>query len=237
MPFEVIPAIDVAGGSLARLTAGGPVPVEAFDGDPLAAAGAFVDAGARWIHFVDVEQAISGEPANLEVLRRVAGLGVPVQASGGFTSGTQVSGAMSAGATRVVLGSAALTFRDATEKLVTMMGDALAIGIEAEGPMIRPRGRGRELPLWETLTWLADVDVRRFVFTEVDKVGDLSGPDLDGIWALATHTEKPVIASGGIRSADDVRAVAGLGGTVEGVIVGRALQEGMDLREALAAAG
>jgi len=110
------------------------------------------------------------------------------------------------------------------------------VGIEADGPTIRPRGAtGRELALWDTLLWLASLDVARYVFTEVGRVGELAGPDLDGIWALATHTERPVLAAGGIRSVDDVRAVAALGGTVEGAIVGRALHEGLDLAEALRA--
>jgi phosphoribosylanthranilate isomerase len=82
--------------------------------------------------------------------------------------------------------------------------------------------------------WLAALDVPRYVFTEVGRVGALSGPDLDGIWALATHTERPVLASGGIRSLEDLRAVAGLGGSVEGAIVGRALHEGLDVAAALA---
>jgi phosphoribosylformimino-5-aminoimidazole carboxamide ribonucleotide (ProFAR) isomerase len=111
------------------------------------------------------------------------------------------------------------------------------VGIEAEGATIRPRGRGAELPLWETLVWLVEAGVSRYVFTDVGRSGTLSGPDLDGVWALATHTGAPVIASGGIRSLDDLRAVAGLGGSVEGAIVGRALYEGLDVRDALAVSG
>jgi phosphoribosylformimino-5-aminoimidazole carboxamide ribonucleotide (ProFAR) isomerase len=91
--------------------------------------------------------------------------------------------------------------------------------------------------LWETLVWLGGLDVRRYLFTEVRRVGELAGPDLDGIWALATHVARPVLAAGGIRSVDDLRAVAGLGGDVEGAIVGRALHVGLDLREALRVTG
>jgi phosphoribosylanthranilate isomerase len=134
----------------------------------------------------------------------------------------------------VVLGSAALASRAEVQRLLEAHGERLCLGIEADGPSIRPRGGGAELPLWETLVWLADLEVRRYVFTEVGRVGALSGPDLDGIWALATHTERPVLASGGIRSLEDLRAVAGLGGSVEGAIVGRALHEGLDVAAALA---
>ena len=160
-----------------------------------------------------------------------------MQASGGVSTGSHVDRLLSTGADRVVLGSAALVYRDATERIVAMDPERVVVGIEADGPTIRPRGRGTELPLWDTLLWLAGLDVRRFVFTEVARAGTLEGPDLDGAWALATHTERPVIAAGGIRGAQDIRSVAALGGSVEGVLVGRALYEGLDAREALAAGG
>jgi phosphoribosylformimino-5-aminoimidazole carboxamide ribonucleotide (ProFAR) isomerase len=155
------------------------------------------------------------------------------------TSASQVDALLSAGATRVVLGSAALAYRDATRDLMGAMGERLVVAIEAEGPTIRPRGRGgRELPLWDTLQWLAELDVARFLFVEVGRVGEMAGPDLDGIWALATHTGRPVLASGGIRHLEDLRAIAGLGPGVEGAVVGRALYEGdLDLATAIAALG
>ena len=235
MPFEVIPALDVAGGRLVRIGPGAPTPVEAFDGDPLAAAEAFVEAGARRLHLVDVDLATTAVFGALELIGEVAKLGVPVQASGGVTADPQVSELLDAGASRVVLGSSALAYRDATEKLLAMLGQHLVLGIEADGPTIKPRGGGRELPLWDTLVWLGELEVSRFLFTEVGRVGSLEGPDLDGIWALVTHTGRPVLASGGVRGLEDLRAVAGLGEPVEGAIVGRALYEGLDVRQALLA--
>jgi phosphoribosylformimino-5-aminoimidazole carboxamide ribonucleotide (ProFAR) isomerase len=236
MGLEVIPAIDVAGGRLARFTRDGSESVDAFGGDPLEAARSFVGAGVRWVHVVDIDLATTGRPTNTDVVRAVADLGVKVQASGGVASGPQVDTLLSAGAARVVLGSGALGYRDATAKLIEALGDSLVIGIEADGPTIRPRGRGaRELPLWETLQWLADLAVERFLLTEVGRVGSLGGPDLDGIWALATHSGRPVIASGGIRSIGDLEAIDALGPPVEGAIVGRAALEGLDLAAAVAA--
>ena len=233
----MIPAIDVSGGRLVRMSAQGAVPVEAFGGDPAAAAGAFVEAGAQRLHVADVDLATTGEPVNLDTVTAVAGLGVPVQASGGVTTAAQVDRLIGAGADRVVLGSGALAYRDATEQLIAAMPERIVLGIEADGPTIRPRGRGKELVLWETLLWLGELDIRRYLLTEVARAGGLEGPDLDGAWALATHTERPVIAAGGVRDAEDIRAVAALGGSVEGVVVGRALYEGLDVRDALAAAG
>jgi phosphoribosyl isomerase A len=236
MGIEVIPAIDVAGGRLARFDAGGQVPVDAFGGDPLTAARAFAEAGARWAHVVDMDLASTGRPANAAVVRGVADLGLQVQASGGVSSLEQVEALRASGATRVVLGSAALGDRDATAEIVSSTGGALVVAVEADGPAIRPRGGGPELPLWETLQWLAGLQVPRLLFVEVGRVGRLQGPDLDGIWALATHTTRPVIASGGIRDLEDLRAIAALGPAVEGAVVGRSLYEGsLDLAQAIAA--
>jgi len=235
--FEVIPAIDVSEGRLVRMSRAETVPLDVNGGNPEAEAAAFVASGATRLHFVDVDLARTGVATNLDHLRKIAALGVPVQASGGVTSAEQIDALISAGADRVVLGSAALASRDATERSIASFQDRLCIGIEASGPTIRPRGAGAELPLWDTLLWLGELDVSRYIFTEVDRVGELKGPELDGIWALATHTGKPVIASGGIRSIDDLTAVARLGGGVEGAVVGRALHEGMNLAEALRAVG
>ena len=89
--------------------------------------------------------------------------------------------------------------------------------------------------LWDTVVWLATVPVRRFLFTEVGRVGGLAGPDLDGMWAFAGHSAAPVVVAGGIRGVEDLRAIAALGGPIEGAIVGSALYEGVDLAEAIAA--
>lgn len=236
--FEVIPALDVSEGRLVRLAGSRLVPVAAFGGDPVAAGRAFVGAGATRLHVVDLDLARAGRPGNLELLRSLADLGVPVQASGGVTSREQAEALLAAGAERVVLGSAALVDRIATDALVGELGERLVVAIEAEGATIRPRGgRGLELPLWATLGWLVELPVRRFLFVEVGRVGAMEGPDLDGVWALARHTGRPVLASGGIRSLEDLRALAALDG-VEGAVVGRALYEGaFTLEEAIAAVG
>lgn len=236
MSLQVIPAIDIGAGRLARLSTGSIVPVDAYGGDPLAAARAFVEAGATWIHVVDLDLAVTGEPRNLALLTDIAALGVSVQASGGITTERQVEEALSAGASRAVVGSAAFAFRDATAKLISSRGETVAVGIEADGPTLRPRGRGaRDAPLWDALEWLAGLDVARFVYTEVGRVDGMDGPDLDGIWALATHTGRPVIACGGVRGHEDLRAIAALGAGIEGAVIGRALYEGLDLAEAIAA--
>lgn len=226
MGIQIIPAIDVASGRLARFAAEGHEAVDAYGGDPLSAARSFLEAGATWAHVVDMDLASMGEARNAAIVRGVADLGLRVQASGGVSSLEQVETMQAAGASRVVLGSAALGDREATAEIVSAVGDALVLAVEADGPTIRPRGGRLELPLWETLQWLGELRVPRLLFVEVGRVGRLEGPDLDGIWALATHTGRPVIASGGIRDLDDLRAIAALGPAIEGAVVGRALYDG-----------
>jgi phosphoribosylformimino-5-aminoimidazole carboxamide ribotide isomerase len=150
------------------------------------------------------------------------------------SSASEASAFLEAGAARVVLGSAILAFRDVTENLLEGLGESLVLGIEADGPTIRPRGRGHDLVLRDTLVWLGGLRVPRYLFTGLGRVGALAGPDLDGTRALATQTGRPVLVSGGVRGPDDLRRIADLGEPVEGAIVGRALYEGLDPREALA---
>jgi phosphoribosylformimino-5-aminoimidazole carboxamide ribonucleotide (ProFAR) isomerase len=235
MPLEVIPALDLAGGKLVHVTGSGQVAASAFGGDPSAAARAFVDAGATHLHVVDVDLARSGDLGNGDVLRAVSDLGVPVQASGGVRSAEQVDALLARGAERVVLGSAALDDRDGAEELVRRYGDRLVVGIEADEHVVRPRGTDLEFLLWDLLVWLAGLAVRRYLFTEVGRVGAMQGPDLDGIWAFAEYSQVPVVVAGGIRGVDDLRAVAALGGRIEGVVIGRALYEGLDLAATISA--
>jgi phosphoribosylformimino-5-aminoimidazole carboxamide ribotide isomerase len=232
--FEVIPAIDVSGGRLARLTARGPVVVDAFGGDPVAAAAAFVAAGAPRLHVVDLDLAVGGEARNLAVIRAIGGLGVPIQASGGAANADEVQVLLSAGADRAVLGSAALADRVLVTGLAERLAGRLVIGVETDGDRIRSRGRrSADLPLAETLEWLGETAAQRFVVTAVRRVGQLAGPDLAGVRAVIA-LGRPAVGAGGIATEGDVEAVRRAG--AEGVIVGRAALEGsIDLAALLAA--
>jgi phosphoribosylformimino-5-aminoimidazole carboxamide ribotide isomerase len=232
--FEVIPAIDVSGGRLARLTARGPVVVDAFGGDPVAAAAAFVGWGARRLHVVDLDLAVGGEARNLAVIRAIAGLGVPVQASGGAATADEVQVLLSAGADRAVLGSAALVDRVLVTGLAERLGGRLAIGVETDGDRIRSRGRRSvDLSLGDTLGWLGETAAQRFVVTAVRRVGQLAGPDVAGLRAVI-HLGRPAVGAGGIATERDVEALRAVG--AEAVLVGRAALEGsMDLAGLLSA--
>lgn len=226
-------SVDLAGGRLVRLRGRKVELVEAFGGDPVAAVRSFVEAGVGWVHVVDVDLALTGEAQNLAVLERIAGLGVRVQASGGIVTLPAATAALEAGAARVVLGSAALADRAATTRLVEQMGERLVVGLEVKGDRIRPRGAvDMELPLAESLAWLASVEVSRFLVTAVTRVGGLGGPDLAAILTVRA-LGRPVLAAGGIASIEDLWAVAETGAA--GAVVGRAALEGaLDLVAALA---
>jgi phosphoribosyl isomerase A len=235
--FEVIPAIDVSGGRLARLHGGGVVPVEAFGGDPVAAAEAFVAAGARWLHVVDLDLAFSGRAGNLDLLGRLTALGVRVQASGGIVRRADAETALDAGADRVVLGSGALREEWLPAALSGPLADLLVVGLEVEGDVVRPRGASTgEWPLEEILGTLAGGPVGRVLVTAVRRVGGLAGPDLEVVRAVAAGLGRPVLAAGGVAAPEHVRALAAIGPPVEGAVVGRALYEGADLGEFLQAA-
>ncbi len=237
MPFEVIPAIDVASGRLVSASSTGTVPIDAFDGDPLAAAEVFVAGGASSLHVVDVGRA-RGERSALDLIAALARI-APVQASGGLASRAAVLEVLDAGASRAVIGSGMLADREATAALVSELGERAVVGIEADGNVVRPRSvAAAELPLSETLSWVRTIGASRYLFTAVSRVAGLRGPDLDGLRKAAALLGSPLLAAGGIRGVGDVLAVRELGpATVEGVVVGRALYEGLDLREVLLALG
>ena len=239
MPLEVIPAIDVSRGRLARLEGRRVVRVEAFGEDPISAAAAFREGGARRVHFVDLDLALEGRAANLDVVRAVTRLGLAVQGSGGVRTADDIGGFLEAGADRVVLGSAALGERPTVESLLANVGAKLVVGLEVDGQIVRPRGRDADevtVPLGSVLPWLRDAGASRFLVTDVRRTGSLGGVDATSALEVARFTGRPVLLAGGVATIEDIEALAGLVPALEGAIVGRALYEGtIDLAAALAA--
>lgn len=230
--FEVIPAIDVSDGALAALTPAGPRPVEAFGGDPLAAAQAAVVAGARWLHVVDMDLAFRGEARNLEVMAEIASLPVAVQAAGGVRDAEEVRALFETGATRVVLGSAALADEHGTTALLSAEGPRLTIGIEVAEGRIRSRGRDPvDLPLLETLGWVVSAGGASLLVTSVDRVGARGGPDLELVKRVG-RAGRPVLAAGGVASIADLLDLRAAGAA--GAVVGSAALDGsLDLAAAI----
>jgi phosphoribosylformimino-5-aminoimidazole carboxamide ribonucleotide (ProFAR) isomerase len=234
--FEILPAIDVSGGRLVSVSEGRVRPLGAFGGSPVSAAEAFVAAGASWLHLVDVDRA-QGRPPDTRLLGELAWLGVPVQASGGIVTAAAAKEALQAGAARVVLGSALLEDRELLARLLADLDERAVIGIEADGDAVRPRSAGAAtLPLAGTLKWLRTLGPARYLLTDLSRVARLGGPDLEGVRAAAASLGRPVLVAGGVRGVEDVLALRSLGArTVQGCVLGRALYEGLDLREVLEA--
>ena len=238
MALEVVPAVDVAGGRLARLTRSGPEPLDAFEGDPVAAARAFVEAGAGRLHVVDMDRALNAGSTNEDALRRIAATGVPVQASGGIASEDVARRMLDAGADRVVLSSRVLADRGAYERILDTIGPAVVAGLELEGARIRPRGSaGVDLDVIETAAWLVETTTPRYLVTDLGRLGEGSGPDLVHLRWLALRLGRPLLVAGGVSTPEHVRSLASLGPQVEGAVVGSALYGGgVTLGELLEAA-
>ena len=233
--FAVLPAVDVAGGRLAVLGPQGPVPVDAFGGDPLAAARAYAAAGARWLHVVDMDLAFGGAGEADAIVRAIRDElpQVRIQMSGGIASLAVGARYLEAGASRIVLGSSALADEEAAIALLRRLGREALVGIEVQDGKIRSRGREPvELDLMTTLGWLAALQVAGFLVTAVARVGAKAGPDVELIRRIARRG-LPTLAAGGIRSLEDLQALRDVGAV--GAVVGRAALEGdLDLGAALA---
>ena len=225
----LFPAIDIRDGRAVRLIQGDYEQEMRYDDDPVVAARRWVDGGARWLHIVDLDGARAGEPVNLDHVRRiVAAVDVPVQLGGGLRDSKKVEEAISAGAERVVLGTAAVRDPEMAGAIAAAHGDRVVASVDARSGKVAAEGWTEEsgLATTEVIAELTRRGLSRFVYTPVDVDGLMEGPDLDSLREVAMATDGDLIYSGGIGSLDDLRAVAGLGiENVEGVIVGRALYE------------
>jgi phosphoribosylanthranilate isomerase len=237
MSLELLPAVDVADGRAVRLVQG-EAGTETSYGDPLSAALAWQEAGAEWIHLVDLDAAF-GRGSNRELLASVVkAVDVKVEMSGGIRDDASLELALATGCRRVNIGTAALENPAWCSKIISEYGDRVAIGLDVRGTTLAGRGWTKEGgDLWEVLERLEADGCSRYVVTDVTKDGTLSGPNLDLLREVCSRTGKPVVASGGVSSLDDLRALASLVPIgVEGAIVGKALYAGaFTLEEALAA--
>lgn len=260
--MDLYAAVDIMGGGAVRLTRGD------FDqrrdyGDPVDLAERFADAGAPWLHVVDLDGARTGQPANRSVVARIASaVDVPVQSGGGVRRAADVEMLLSAGVTRVVLGTTAAEDPDGARSVAAAFPGRVALGVdyrldESGRAEVASRGwlRGTGRTVAELLDQLTEAGLAAIVATAIDRDGTLGGPDLDGLAAVLSATGLPVIASGGVSSADDLRALAALevaapvsqGGDPEGqganhrrhlsgAISGRALVDGrLSIPEGVAA--
>jgi phosphoribosylanthranilate isomerase len=237
MTLTLLPAVDVVDGQAVRLVQGA-AGSETSYGDPLEAALAWREGGAEWVHLVDLDAAF-GRGSNAELLASVvAALDVKVELSGGIRDDASLRAALATGATRVNIGTAALENPEWCDRVVGEYGDRVAIGLDVRGRALSARGWTRHGgDLFEVLERLNRAGCARYVVTDIMKDGMMQGPNLDLLRDVCGHTAAPVIASGGVSTLDDLRALATLESVgVEGVITGKALYAGaFTVAEALAA--
>jgi phosphoribosylformimino-5-aminoimidazole carboxamide ribotide isomerase len=224
------PAIDIRGGRAVRLIQGDYERETAYDDDPVVAARRWAAEGAHWLHVVDLDGARAGEPVNLDHVRGiVAAVDIPVQLGGGLRDSKKVEEAISSGAERVVLGTAAVRDAELAAAIAAAHGDRVVVSVDARSGKVAAEGwtRSSDLDTAEVLAALTDRGIRRFIYTPVDVDGLMEGPDLDSLREVAKATDSELIYSGGVGGLEDLRALADLGlGNLGGVIVGRALYEG-----------
>jgi phosphoribosylformimino-5-aminoimidazole carboxamide ribotide isomerase len=232
---KLYPAIDVLDGSAVRLVKGEFDASKVYDEDPLAAARAWMQAGARRLHVVDLDGARAGEPVNLEHLRRIAQLGLPVQYGGGLRSGDAVKRALDAGAERVVLGTAAFGDPALLATALTAHGPervVVSVDVRAGRVVVEGWTKAADVGVRDAFRELIERGVRELAYTSVDRDGMLSGPSLEDVaWVAGAAADGHLIYSGGVGALSDLvelarlRAERGLH-ALDGVIVGKALYEG-----------
>lgn len=224
------PAIDLKGGQCVRLLRGEMDAATVYNDDPAAQARSFRDAGCAWVHVVDLDGAFAGRPVNGDAVRAILGaVDVPVQLGGGIRNRAGIEAWLEAGVARVVLGTVALRDPGLVRAACRAHPGQVAVGIDARGGKVAVEGWAEtaEITAEKLALQFEDAGVAAIVFTDIDRDGALEGPNLTATGALARRLSTPVIASGGVSSLNDLRAIAGLAADgVAGAIVGRALYDG-----------
>ena len=236
----LLPAVDVAGGKAVRLTQG-KAGTETSYGDPVDAANEWANQGAEWIHLVDLDAAF-GRGNNQAVIKKViknTPRRVNIELSGGIRDDASLEAALSSGAKRINLGTAALENPEWAAHVIAEYGEAIAVGLDVRGTTLAARGWTKDGgDLWAVLDRLEEAGCCRYVVTDVTKDGTLKGPNLELLHEVMSRTVRPVIASGGIADLDDIAELRELvPHGLEGAIVGKALYaKAFTLAEALAVA-
>jgi phosphoribosylformimino-5-aminoimidazole carboxamide ribotide isomerase len=231
------PAIDLKDGNCVRLVRGDMDKATVFNTDPAAQAGDFAAAGAQWLHLVDLDGAFAGAPVNAGAVQSIlAAIDIPAQLGGGIRDLATIEDWLSRGVRRVILGTAAVKNPALVVEACGKWPGRIAVGIDARDGRVAVEGWAEEtgLEVLDLARRFADAGVAAIIHTDIERDGVLRGANIAATEALAKAIPAPVIASGGVSSLDDIKALAD-GGMVAGVIIGRALYDGaIDLAEALA---
>ncbi|MHB9878108.1 1-(5-phosphoribosyl)-5-[(5-phosphoribosylamino)methylideneamino]imidazole-4-carboxamide isomerase [Pacificimonas sp. ICDLI1SI03] len=243
MPFTIYPAIDVKGGKVVRLAEGDMDRATIYSDDPVEQARAFGKAGAEWLHVVDLDGATEGRAKNAEIIERIVkAFPGRVQLGGGIRNKGAIWNWMDIGVKRVVLGTAALKDPELVKQTAADMPGRVVVAVDARGGFVTTEGwaEASDMPVLDLARRFEDAGVAALLFTDVGRDGLLTGVNLEATQELAEGTSLPVIASGGVAGADDIRALKKASATtnITGVIVGRALYDGrLKLAQALSIAG
>jgi phosphoribosylformimino-5-aminoimidazole carboxamide ribotide isomerase len=230
------PAIDIRGGRCVRLVEGDFHRETTYDSDPSLTARRWAEAGAEWLHVVDLDGAVAGTPVNAEAVARIrASVDIPIQLGGGLRQVGDLENVFGAGVDRAILGTGALKNPELVTSAVARWGDRIAVALDARDGLLATDGwlGQSDARAVDVAQRLAENRVRHFIYTDIRRDGTLSGPNVPGLSELIENVDGDIIASGGIATLDDIKAVAAAGAA--GAIVGRALYDGrIDLIEAVA---
>ena len=234
----IYPAIDLKDGQAVRLLHGDFDKMTVYAPDPAVQARQFTDAGCEWIHVVDLDGAVAGNAVNKEAVSGILKSGAKIQLGGGIRDMAAIEGWLAAGASRVILGTAALKDPELVKQAAKAFPDHIAVGADAKDGMIAAEGwlETSEVPVLELVQRFEACGVAAVIFTDISRDGALTGVNIDATARLAEQVSIPVIASGGVSSIEDIKACAAAAYTgIDGVITGRALYDGrLDLAEVLA---
>jgi phosphoribosylformimino-5-aminoimidazole carboxamide ribotide isomerase len=234
----IYPALDLRGGKVVRLRHGDPSQQTTYSDDPLATAQRWQASGAQWLHVVNLDGALGAAGDNLAVLKKLASLGLSIQFGGGLRSLDDAAHALDAGASRIVLGTLAVHEPQMVVEAIRRFGpEAVVVALDAKDETVVTHGWQTETPwrpsdLGQRFAWMG---LRYILFTDIRRDGDLSGANVEATAALAAATGLRVIASGGVATLDDIRALSSIQPPLDGVVIGRALYSGeFTLEDALA---
>lgn len=231
------PAIDLKDGQCVRLLRGEMEEATVFNDDPAAQARAFQDAGCEWIHLVDLNGAFAGEPVNGAAVEAIlSAIDVPAQLGGGIRDMATIEGWIEKGLSRVILGTVAVENPDLVREAARAFPGKVAVGIDARDGRVATKGWAEETDVMVTdlAKSFEDAGVCAIIYTDINRDGAMQGPNVEATADLARAVSIPVIASGGVSSLDDLRALKSCGAPLDGAISGRALYDGaIDLKEAL----
>ncbi len=233
--MEIIPAVDIRGGKCVRLYQGDYNQVTVFDEDPVTAALTWYSHGARWLHIIDLDGAVAGEPKNMEVVEEIIKeSGLLIELGGGIRQEEVAEKLLRQGVRRIILGTAAIENRKLIKKLCQQFGEAIAVSLDARDGKIAIHGWQKDtvVEVLQLSREMVDAGVTRFIYTDIIRDGTLTEPNFDMINRLLTKVNVPVIVAGGVSKLEHLRRLKELG--VEGAIIGKALYTGdIDLGESI----